>query len=75
MTMKIKKRMQKDGRNYVLVSGIRKKTLINDIAKKYSKNYKLTAFGNISEKGELLLLKRKTPLRKRVETWYKWEHK
>jgi hypothetical protein len=70
--MYIKKTMQKKGRTYALVTGIKGNTMLDDIAKKYSKNWNLTAFASPSDKDGLLLVKRKTPLSKPIR-WYTWE--
>jgi hypothetical protein len=72
--MKITKTQTVDGRKYYLVTGITGKTLMDDIAKKYSKNYQLTAFPMMHlKKGKLLLLKRTNPLKNSINKFYTWE--
>lgn len=69
------KSITRNGKRYYLVEGITDNTKLSTLAKKYSKNYELTGFPSMHlKKGKLLLIKRKTPLRKPLETWGEWEY-
>ena len=71
--MKIIKRMysKKHKRQVILVGGITGKTLVDDIAKKYSKNYYVGMTQDM-EDGKLMLWKRDKPLKKPIMKWYEW---
>ena len=64
-----------DGNIRVLIKGLKKSTKLNEIARRYSKNYKLPGYipANMSKDG-LMLIKRNKPLRTTF-SWRQWERK
>lgn len=76
MVLKITKRTtDSKGQKRALVKGIKGTTKLDTLAKKYSKQYHLPFFTNSDLTKGLLLIKRKQPLKKRLETWREWEKK
>lgn len=74
MVIKITRRMTKRGRKFALATGISKKTKLDTLARKFSKNYHLSAFPSSSLKdNKLLLVSRNKPLKKSFTTYREWE--
>ena len=76
MVMKIVKIMKdRKGQTRALLKGFTERTRLNDIAKKYSKNYALPFFLPRDLRKGILLIKRKKPLKKPLSTWLSWERR
>ena len=71
MVLKIRVK-KKNGKTYGLVTGITGSTLVNDLAKRYSRSWHITAFSSPSAGKPFLLLRRNAPLSRPYGTYIEW---
>lgn len=69
-------RKTKGGKTYGLVTGIPKNMLLNDLAKKYSRKWSITGFGELKlGEGKLLLIERSVTRKTPYNNFNEWSRK